>query len=559
MSKQIIFDEKARNALKQGVDKLTNAVKVTLGPKGRNVVIEKSYGSPVITKDGVTVAKEVELEDKIENIGAEMVKEVASKTNDAAGDGTTTATILAQAMINEGLKLVASGVSPVEIRQTMEVKVAKIVSGLKTISKQIATKEEIAQVASISANDKKIGEKIAEAIDKVGKDGVVTVEEGQSFGVDVEVVEGMQFDNGYVSPYMITEADSMKAEFNDPYILVTDSKVSIGGQDAPVKNNIMPMLEKIAQTGKKDLIIIAEDFEDVALTTFIINKLKGTFNVLGIKAPGFGDRRKAILKDIAVLTGGRVISEEIGLKLEKAEIEDLGQARKVVSSKDNTTIVDGKGEKNNIDARVESIKKEISLSDSDYDKEELQKRLAKLSGGVAVIKVGAATETEMKEKKDRIEDALHATRAAQEEGVVPGGGLALPLAADAFVELTDKKEDKAGTKIIDNAILEPIKQIASNAGKDGSLILFNIIRENKKGNDNIGYDAAEDRFTNMIEAGIVDPTKVVRSALENAASAAIMFLTVEAVIADKPEEKNETLGGGMPAGMGGMGGGMPMM
>jgi len=537
MSKQIIFDEKARNALKQGVDKLTNAVKVTLGPKGRNVVIEKSYGSPVITKDGVTVAKEVELEDNIENIGAEMIKEVASKTNDAAGDGTTTATILAQAMISEGLKLVSSGVSPIEIRHSMEAKVAEIVANLKNISKKIVTKEEIAQVASISANDKEIGEKIAEAIDKVGRDGVVTVEEGQSFGVDVEIVEGMQFDNGYVSPYMITEADSMKAEFNDPYILITDKKI------ASIQE-ILPLLEKMAQGGKKDLVIIAEDIEGEALATFVVNKLRGTFNVLGIKSPGFGDRRKAMLKDIAVLTGGRVISEEIGLKLENAEIEDLGQARKVVSSKDNTTIVDGKGDKANIDARVESIKKEISLSDSDYDKEELQKRLAKLSGGVAVIKVGAATETEMKEKKDRVEDALHATRAAQEEGVVPGGGLALPLAANAFAELADKEEDQVG------------------AGKDGSLILFNIIRENKKGNDNIGYDATAGKFTNMIEAGIVDPTKVVRSALENATSATIMFLTIETVIADKPEEKGDNSGGGMPAGMGGMGGmggGMPMM
>jgi chaperonin GroEL len=546
MAKQIIYNEKARNALKRGVDKLANAVKVTLGPKGRNVVLDKSFGAPTITKDGVTVAKEIELEDKFENIGAEIIKEVASKTNDTAGDGTTTATLLAQAMINEGLKLVASGVYPIEIRTGIEAKVKEIVNRLKEMSKSISTKDEIAQVASISANDKEIGNIIAEAMESVGKDGVITVEEGQSFGVEKEVVEGMQFDKGYVSPYMITDTDSMKAEFEEPHILITDRKISS-------IQEILPLLEKMAQAGKKDLVVIAEEIEGEALATFVVNKLRGTFNVLAVKAPGFGDRRKAMLEDIAILTGGRVISEEVGLKLENTEIEDLGQARKVVSTKDDTTIIDGKGDPEKIKARVEQIKKEIEMSDSDFDKEKLQERLAKLAGGVAVIKVGAATETEMKEKKDRIEDALNATRAAVEEGVVPGGGLALALAGNAFEELTDNKQDTPGARIIDSAILEPIKQIAANAGKDGSLILYNIIRENKKGNKNIGYNAAADKFEDLIEAGIVDPTKVVRSALENAASAAIMFLTTEAVVADKPEKKEEDgpNPGGMPGGMGG--------
>jgi len=550
MSKQIIFDEKARKSLKEGVDKLADAVKVTLGPKGRNVVIEKGFGGPTVTKDGVTVAKEVELEDKIENIGAEMIKEAASKTNDSAGDGTTTATVLTQAMISEGLKLVASGVNPIEIKKSIEERAVEIVGKLKEMSKSISTQEEIAQVASISANDKEIGGKIAEAINKVGQDGVVTVEEGQSFGVEVDTVEGMQFDQGYVSPYMITDSDSMKSEFKDAPILITDKKISS-------IQEVLPLLEKMAQDGKKDLVIIAEEIEGEALTTFVVNKLRGTFNVLGIKAPGFGDRRKAMLEDIAALTGGKVISEETGMKLESAEMEDLGQATRVVSTKENTTIVDGKGDVNAIQSRVEQIKKEIEASDSDFDKEKLQERLAKLAGGVAVIKVGAATETEMKEKKDRIEDALHATRAAQAEGIVPGGGLALALAGDAFGKIMDKSSEDIGAKIVGQAILEPIKQIAANAGKDGSLILFNIIKENRKGEAAIGYNAAQDKFENMIESGIVDPTKVVRNALENAVSAATMFLTIEAVIADNPEEKDDSAaGGGMPAGMGG---GMPMM
>lgn len=542
MAKQIIFNEEARAALKRGVDVLANTVKVTLGPKGRNVVIDKGYGSPIITKDGVTVAKEIELEDKFENLGVEIIKEVSEKTNAIAGDGTTTATVLAQAMITEGLKLVSSGVDPIEIRNSMEKKTREVVEALKKMSKTISTKDEIAQVASISANDKEIGMIIAEAMESVGKDGVITVEEGLSFGVEKEIVEGMQFDKGYISSYMVTDADSMKAEYSEPLVLVTDRKISS-------VEEILPLLEKLAQSGRKDLVIVCENIDGQALATLVVNKLRGTFNVLGVKAPGFGDRRKAMLEDIAILTGTKVISEEIGLKLETTEIADLGKARKVVSTKDSTTIVGSTGTEEAIKTRVAKIKAEIEDVDSDYDKEELKKRLAKLSGGVAVIKVGAATETEMKEKKDRIEDALHATRAAVEEGVVPGGGLALAKASKAFEILTSKSNETVGAKIIDRAITEPIKQIAANAGKDGSLILYNIIRENKTGDTNIGYNAAEDRFEDMIEAGIIDPTKVVRAALENATSAAVMFLTTEAVITEKPKKE---AGCNHDAGMGGM-------
>jgi chaperonin GroEL len=547
MAKQIIFNEEARAALKRGVDQLANAVKVTLGPKGRNVVLDKGFGAPTITKDGVSVAKEIELEDKFENIGAEMIKEVASRTNDLAGDGTTTATILAQAMITEGLKLVSAGVSPIEIRVGIEKKVAEIVEHLKKNSKTISTKEEIAQVGAISANDKEIGMIIAEAMESVGKEGVITIEEGQSFGVEKEVVEGMQFDKGYVSPYMISNTEAMKAEMTDPYILLTDKKISS-------IQEILPLLEKVAQSGRKDIVIIAEEIEGEALTTFVLNKLRGTFNVLGIKAPGFGDRRKAMLEDIAILTGGKVISDEIGMKLENTELGDLGKARKITASKDNTTIVEGAGTSEAIKARVEQIRKEIEVSDSDFDKEKLKERLAKLSGGVAVIKVGAATEAEMKEKKDRIEDALHATRAATDEGVVAGGGLALALAGDVFKEVGEDLKGNPGAQIVDSAILEPIKQIAANAGQDGSFVLYKIMAEHKNGKTNYGYNAATNTFEDLIEAGIIDPTKVVRSALENAASAAIMFLTTEAVITDKPESKdNHSHGGG---GMGGMNPGM---
>jgi chaperonin GroEL len=528
MAKQIIYDDKARVALKKGVDQLANAVKVTLGPKGRNVVIDHGFGSPTITKDGVTVAKEIDLDDKFENVGAALVKEVASKTNDTAGDGTTTATVLAQAMINEGLKLVAAGINPIEIRQGIEKEVSEVINKLKKMSKQISTKEEIAQVASISANDPEIGKIIAEAIESVGNEGVITVEEGQSFGVEKEVVEGMQFDKGYVSHYMVTNTETMKAELDDPYILITDRKVA-------AVQEILPLLEKVLQTGKKDLVVIADEIEGEALTTFVVNKLRGVFNVVGIKAPGFGDRRKAMLEDIAILTGGRVISEEVGLKLETADLSDLGQARRVIVSKDNTTIVDGKGDKKDIQERIDQIKREQELADSDFDRDKLQERLAKLAGGVAVIKVGAATEVEMKEKKSRIEDALNATRAATMEGVVPGGGLALALASEAF-DLNDNSS--VGRKIVAGAILEPIKQIAANAGQDGSFVLYNIIDKNKDGNKPIGYNAISGKFEDMVEAGIIDPTKVVRCALENAASAAMMFLTTEAIITDKKEEKN---------------------
>ncbi len=553
MSKQIIFNEKARLALKKGADQLANAVKVTLGPKGRNVVIEKSYGAPIITKDGVTVAKEIELEDKFENIGAEIIKEAAAKTNDAAGDGTTTATVLAQAIIANGLKLVSAGVNPIEIRKGIEKRVAEIVVELKKMSKPISSPEEIAQVASISANDEEIGKIIAEAMESVGKEGVITVEEGQSFGIEKEVVEGMQFDKGYVSPYMITNQDTMKAEMNDPYVLITDKKITS-------IQEILPVLEKVLQTGKKDLVIIAEDIEGEALATFVLNKLRGTFNVLGIKAPGFGDRRKAMLDDIAVLTGGRVITEEIGLKLDKTEITDLGQARKVVSSKDNTTIIDGKGDEKDIKARVEAIRKEKDLADSEFDKEKLQERLAKLSGGVAVIKVGAATETEMKEKKYRIEDALNATKAAVEEGIVPGGGLALLVACYGrdFSGFEDELKSadgqgSMGEKIINQSVLEPVKTIAANAGVDGSLIFQRTIAENKDSQVVIGYNAATGAFVDLVKEGIVDPTKVVRSALENAASAAMMFLTTEAVIADKPADKGCSCSNHGAPDMGGMG------
>lgn len=541
MAKQIIFDDKARAALKKGVDQLANAVKVTLGPKGRNVVIDKGFGSPVITKDGVSVAKEIELEDKFENIGASLVKEVASKTNDLAGDGTTTATVLAQAMINEGLKLVAAGINPIEIRQGIEKEVAEVVERLKKMSKQISTKEEIAQVASISANDQEIGKIIAEAMDSVGNEGVITVEEGQSFGVEKEVVEGMQFDKGYVSHYMVTNTETMRAELDDPYILITDRKVS-------TVQDVLPLLEKIIQAGKKELVIIADDIDGEALTTFVVNKLRGVFSVVGIKAPGFGDRRKAMLEDIAVLTGGRVISEEIGLKLDSTDLSDLGQARRVIVSKENTTIVDGKGEAAKIKLRIEQLKKEKVAATSDFDKDKLQERLAKLTGGVAVIKVGAATEVEMKEKKDRIEDALNATRAATLEGVVPGGGLALALASEAFSD--DKKT--TGRQIVAGAILEPIKQIAANAGQDGSFILYSIIDKNRNSKAAIGYNAATGKFEDMVAAGIIDPTKVVRCALEHAASAAMMFLTTEAVITDKKDDKCscDTHTGGMNPMMG---------
>lgn len=549
MAKQILFDEKARVALKRGVDQLANAVKVTLGPKGRNVVLDKGFGAPTITNDGVTIAKEIELEDKFENVGAQLVQEVATKTNDIAGDGTTTATLLAQAMITEGLKNVAAGANPMIIRRGIDKAVKAVVNEIKTkISKPISSQDEIAQVAAISADDPEVGKIIAEAMEKVGKDGVITVEESQSFGLEKEVVEGMQFDKGYVSPYMITNPDRMEAEYEDPYILVTDKKISS-------LSEILPLLEKLAGQGKKDLVIISEDVEGEALATFVVNKLRGTFNVLAIKAPGFGDRRKEMLNDIAVLTGGKVITEEVGLKLENTTVEMLGQARKVISTKENTTIVEGKGDQKAINSRIAQIRKELEASDSDFDKEKLQERLAKLSGGVAVIKVGAATEVEMKEKKHRIEDALAATKAAVEEGVVPGGGVALIRAIKALDNIKgDSAEEQIGINIIRRALEEPVRQIAINAGKEASV----VAQEVKNGEGNYGYNAALDKYEDLVKAGIIDPTKVTRSALQNAASVSAMLLTTEAVVTDLPEKKEDHgsmagMGGGMP-GMGGMGG-----
>jgi len=548
MAKQILFDEKARQLIKKGVDQLADTVKVTLGPKGRNVVLDKGFGSPTITNDGVTIAKEIELEDKFENVGAQVVQEVASKTNDAAGDGTTTATLLAQNMVAEGFKNVAAGANPIVIKRGVEKGVKAVVDELKKISKPVKTNEEISQVGTISSQDTGVGKLIAEVMEKVGKDGVVTVEESQTFGLSKEVVEGMQFDKGYVSPYMITNSDRMEAEYKDAHILITDKKVS-------ALNEILPLLEKLAQAGKKELVIIADEVEGEALATFVVNKLRGTFNVLAVKAPGFGDRRKEMLEDIAILTGGKVISEDIGLKLENTEIESLGQARRVVATKEDTTVVEGKGDEQAIKDRVAQIKKELKDTDSDFDKEKLQERLGKLGGGVAVIKAGAATETELKEKKHRIEDALHATRAAIEEGIVPGGGVALIRAMSVLDDLAVEGDEKIGINILKRALEEPVRQIAINAGKEGSVIAEAV----KKSEGNEGYNAEIDKFEDLVAAGIVDPTKVTRSALQNAASAAAMLLTTEAVVTDLPEKEDKG-GGGMPAGMGGgMPCGMPMM
>ncbi len=543
MAKQIAYNDDARSKLKDGVDKLANAVKVTLGPKGRDVVLDKGFGAPTITKDGVSVAKEIELEDKFENIGAELVKEVASKTNDIAGDGTTTATVLAQSMVHEGLRVVAAGANPVAIKRGIDKTVKAIVDELQNnISKPVSGQGEIEQVASISANDPKIGALIAEVMEKVGKDGVITVEESQVMELEKDFVEGMQFDKGFVSPYMVTDTDRMEASFSDPNILITDKKISS-------LQELLPLLEQLAQAGKKELVIIAEDVDGEALATLVVNKLRGTFNALAIKAPGFGDRRKAMLQDIAILTGGKVITEEVGLKLENVTIDDLGQAAKVVATKDNTTIVDGKGDQSEIDARVEQIKKEIEASDSDFDREKLQERLAKLTGGVGVIKVGAATETEMKEIKHRIEDALAATRAAIEEGYVVGGGVAYLRALPALEKLELDGEEAVGSSIVKRALEAPIRQIAFNAGKEGAV----VVEEVKKQTGNMGYNAAENTYEDLVKAGVIDPTKVTRSALQNAASIASLLLTTEAIVTDLPakEESAPSMPGGMP-GMGGM-------
>lgn len=538
MAKQIAFNEEARIKLQKGVNILADTVKVTLGPKGRNVVLDKGFGAPTITNDGVSIAKEIELEDKFENMGAQLVKEVATKTNDVAGDGTTTATLLAQAMVNEGLKNVVAGANPMAIRHGIEKGVAAIVENLKKSAKTIAGKEEIAQVASISANDKAIGALIAEVMDTVGRDGVVTVEEAQTLGLDKEVVEGMQFDNGYISPYMVSDTTRMEAVIDDPYILLTDKKIS-SIQD------ILPVLEKIAQLGKKEIVIIAEDVDGEALPTLVLNKIRGVFNALAVKAPGFGDRRKEMLADIAALTGGQVVSDDLGLKMENVTVEMLGRARRVVADKESTTIVEGKGDAKAIEARVEQIKAQMEKSTSDYDREKLQERLAKLSGGVGVIKVGAATETEMKEKKMRIEDAIEATKAALEEGIVAGGGVALVDAIPALDSVKADGEEMIGVQILRRALEEPMRQIAVNAGKDGGVIIEQARRE-KAG---IGYNAADDTFQNMMEAGIIDPLKVTRSALQNAASIAALILTTEAAVTELPKKETPAMpAGGMDMG-----------
>ena len=540
MAKQIKYKEDARKKLQKGVDKLANAVKVTLGPKGRNVVLGQSFGTPTITNDGVTIAKEIELEDKIENLGAEIIKEVASKANDVAGDGTTTATILAQAIITEGLKNVTAGADPLSLKRGIDKGTKKVVEALKKMSKAITTKEEIAQVATISAEDAEIGKLIAEIIEEVGRDGVITVEESNTFGLQKEVVKGLQFDRGYISPYMITNTERMRAEFKDAYILITDKKIS-------ALNDILPTLEKLTTINKKELVIIAEEVEGDALATLVVNKIRGIFNTLAIKAPGFGDRKKEMLEDIAVLTGGQVISEEKGMSFDKIEIEMLGQARKIVSTKENTTIIDGQGDKNEVNARVIQIKREIKENTSEFDKEKLQERLAKMSGGVAVLKVGAATEVEQKAKQHKIEDALSATRAAIEEGTVAGGGVPL-LRISTFLEKFEAEGDEAtGLKILRKALEEPIRMIAENAGADGSVVVQAV---RNKQQDNYGFNATTGVYEDLMEAGVVDPAKVVRSAIQNASSAAGTFLTTEVVVADKPEDKKDSPAPTMPPGGG---------
>ncbi|MCH9024856.1 MAG: chaperonin GroEL [candidate division Zixibacteria bacterium] len=542
MAKTIDYDSTARNKLKAGVDKLANAVRITLGPKGRNVVIEKKFGSPTITKDGVTVAKEIELEDQVENIGAQMVKEVASKTSDDAGDGTTTATLIAQAIFREGVKNVTAGHNPMSIKRGIDKAVIAVTAAVKKMSRPVAGKEEIAQVGAISANsDSVIGNLIAEAMEKVGKDGVITVEEAKTAETTLEVVEGMQFDRGYLSPYFVTNPDAMEAVLEDPMILIYDKKIS-------TMKDLLPVLEKVAQSGKT-LMIIAEDLEGEALATLVVNKLRGTIKVAAVKAPGFGDRRKAMLDDIATLTGGRVISEETGFKLENAVLSDLGTAKKVTIDKDDTIIVEGGGKTADIQGRIAQIKKQIDDTTSDYDKEKLQERLAKLAGGVAVINVGAATETEMKEKKARVEDALHATRAAVEEGIVPGGGVAFLRAISALDTLKVDSEEKVGVNIVRKSLEEPIRQISHNAGMEGSIVVNRVMAEK----DAFGYNAQTDVYEDLFKAGVIDPTKVARTALENAASIAGLLLTTEAVVSEKPEDK-KAMPAMPPGGMGGMDG-----
>ena len=548
MAKQLVFEENARASLKHGVDKLANAVSTTLGPKGRNVALDKKFGAPTVTHDGVTVAKEIELEDPYENMGAQLLKEAATKTNDIAGDGTTTATVLAQAIVNEGLRNVAAGANPMLLKRGIEAATEVVAANIREQATPINTREEIANVASTSAQDTEIGDLIAEVMDKVGKDGVVTVEESRGLEFETEYVEGMQFDRGFISPYFISNPDTMEANIDEPYVLIHDKKVS-AAQD------VVPLLEKIVQLGKRDLVVIAEDVDGEALATLVLNKLRGMLNVLAVKAPGFGDRRKAMLQDIAVLTGGTVISEETGRKLDSATLEDLGRAARVVSGKDDTTIIDGAGEQSAIRGRIEEIRREIDSSTSDYDSEKLQERLAKLSGGVAVIRVGAATETELKEKKHRVEDALSATRAAVEEGIVPGGGVTLINAVSSLdsIEMNRNSDINTGVAIMRKALEMPMRKIASNAGDDGAVIIENVRRQQKaSGNPRLGYNVMTGEYVDTIEAGFPDPAKVTRGAVENAASIAAMILTTEALVTDLPEPPAP-----MPAGdpsMGGMGG-----
>lgn len=541
MAKQILYNERSREQIKKGINQLANAVKVTLGPKGRNVVLDKGFGAPQVTNDGVTIAKEIELEDKFENMGAQLIKQVAEKTSDMAGDGTTTATLLAQIMVNEGLKNVTAGADPMQIRRGIERGVEAVVKSIQNQAKDLQGKEEIAQVASISAADEEVGKLIAEVMDMVGRDGVITVEESQAMGLDKEVVEGMQFDQGYVSAYMMTDASRMEAVLENPSILITDKKIS-------AISEIMPILEALANAGKKELLIIGEDLEGEALATLVVNKLRGVMNALAVKAPGFGDTRKAYLEDLAILTGGQVVSEERGMKLEEATLDMLGGARKVMADKDKTTIIKGGGSERAIRERIKQIKAEIEKTTSDFDREKLEERLAKLSGGVGVIKVGAATEVELKEKKDKIDDAVHATRAAVEEGIVPGGGVALVDAIKSLENVAATGDEKIGIAILRRALEEPMRQIALNAGKDGSV----VIEEIKKKEKGVGFDASRGEYVEMIKAGIIDPAKVVRTALQNAASVAASVLTTEVAVTDLPE-KNPPSGGEMPAGgMGGM-------
>lgn len=553
MAKVLQFSDTARQSILRGVDVLANAVRVTLGPKGRNVILEKSFGAPMVTKDGVSVAKEIELEDRFENMGAQMVKEVASKTSDVAGDGTTTATVLAQAIFQKGSKAVAAGHNPMELKRGIDKAVVAVVEELSKLSKNIKDRKEIAQVGTISANnDETIGNILAEAMDKVGKEGVITVEEAKTMETTLEVVEGMQFDRGYLSPYFVTDPERMEVVLEDAYVLIYEKKLSS-------LRELLPVLEKVAQSGRP-LLIISEDVEGEALATLVVNKIRGTIKCAAVKAPGFGDRRKAMLEDIAVLTGGELISEDLGIKLENVSMEHLGQVKRVTVDKDNTTLVDGKGKKADLNARIKQIRTQVEDTDSDYDREKLQERLAKLVGGVAIVRVGAATEVEMKEKKARVEDALHATRAAVEEGIVPGGGVAYLRATKVLAKtreaLADHEEQQVGVDIVRHALEAPIRQIACNSGHEGSVVVDKVLSNTSK--YSFGFDAAREEFCDLVEKGIIDPTKVVRSALQNAASVASLMLTTEAMVADKPEDKNSGgggghgHGGGMPPGMGGM-------